>query len=775
MADMGNQPLSIGGASAEPAARDCTRRCMVRVRGAVQGVGFRPFVYRLARRLDLAGSVHNDGGGVTIDVQGAQLEAFLETLSGRPPPLARIDGIEVTELEPSDATCFVVKCSEPGVVSTMITPDYPACADCLRELFDPDDRRYLYPFINCTNCGPRYTLTRRLPYDRVNTSMAGFPLCPLCRAEYADPANRRFHAEPIACPVCGPQLDTTIADIVAWLAAGKIVAVKGIGGFHLACNARNETAVDRLRRSKQRDDKPFALMVANPASARRLAHLDAASAALLQSSARPIVLLRGRGQLPGPIAPGVPWLGLMLPYTPVHHRIFHHAAGRPLGEDWLEAPQDLVLVMTSANPGGEPLVIGNREAERRLSGIADHIVAHDRDIVIRADDSVMRVVDGAPVFIRRARGFVPDPIRLPRPVAPVLAVGALLKNTVCVTRGDEAFVSQHIGDLENLEAIHFFESTVRHLLDILEVEPVAVAHDLHPDFHSTRFAEELRLPTVAVQHHHAHVAAVAAEHGWDEPCLGVALDGFGLGPGHASWGGELLWVDGPRWHRLGHLKPLPQPGGDLAARQPWRMGAAALHALGRNTEIVRRYPHEPDNRALARMLARGVDVPLTSSCGRLFDAACGLLGVVPHAGFEGHAPMVLEGMVNEPQTMHHGWHLDQGVLDLLPVLGRLTGLDPGSGAELFHGTLIEALTAWIGEAAAATKCQRVALSGGCLLNQVLASGLSRSLAQRGLAPALPHRLPPNDGAVSLGQAWVAALAPPPGPTATPTVEETSCV
>jgi hydrogenase maturation protein HypF len=717
-------------------------------------------VYRLAERFDLTGWVRNDGDGVVIDVQGKYLEVFLDALRGECPRLASIDDIELSDLAPTEYSSFVVVPSGRGKVTTVITADYPVCDDCVRELFDANDRRHLYPFINCTNCGPRYTLTHRLPYDRVNTSMARFAMCRQCAGEYQNPTDRRFHAEPIACPTCGPLLDTEIAEIVSRLGAGEIVAVKGLGGFHLACDARNVTGVDRLRRLKQRDNKPFAVMLANLASTRRLVELDGCAAALLQHPARPIVLAHRRGaQLPAAVAPDVPWLGVMLPYTPLHHLLFYHAAGCPRDNQWLTEAQDLVLVMTSANPGGEPLVIGNAEACQRLAGIADHIVTHDRDIVIRADDSVMRVIDGAPAFLRRARGFVPESIRLARPAPPILAVGAYLKSTVCVTRGHEAFVSQHIGDLDNAPAIRFFEESVHHLLDILQVEPCVVAHDLHPDFPSTRFALDLGIATVAVQHHHAHVAAVIAEHRVKEPCLGVALDGFGLGPDAESWGGELLWVHGAQWQRVGHLKPLPQPGGDIAARQPWRMGAAALHELGRGAEISSRYRDQAGAAVLAQMLDKNINTPLSSSCGRLFDAACGLLGVVPHAGFEGHAPMVLEGLVSQSTTIQEGWRLANGVLDLLPLLERLIDQDAQHGAELFHGTLIGALTAWIEMAATDTGCRVIALSGGCFLNQVLSAGLSKSLRHIGLKPLLPRRLPPNDGAISLGQAWVAAQTP----------------
>ncbi|WP_448206120.1 carbamoyltransferase HypF [Azospirillum sp. sgz302134] len=792
-------------------------RIRVRVRGQVQGVGFRPFVHGLAHRLGLTGWVLNDGEGVLAEVQGDALAPFLTALRGEAPPLARIDTVEVSDIAGRDGESgFIIRASQGGAVTTGVTADAAVCPACLAELFDPRDRRHRYPFLNCTHCGPRFTITRRLPYDRPHTAMAGFPLCPDCAAEYADPANRRFHAQPTACPACGPTLSHPIEEILAALRAGKIVAIKGLGGFHLACDAFDAAAVERLRARKQRNGKPFALMVANAASAERFAEVGEVERALLEGVERPIVLLRrrecplpnppplsadrrsacrvsanrrfarelrgrgselalsreageggtrgeavgGRGQhaaqLPPAIAPDLAWLGVMLPYTPIHYLLFHEAAGRPNGTAWLEEPQDLALVMTSANPGGEPLAIGNAEARERLSGIADLIVDHDRDILVRADDSVMRVVAGAPAFLRRGRGHVPVPIRLPRPVPPVLAVGGHLKTTVCLTRGAEAFLSQHIGDLDNAATLDFLEETVAHLRRILEVEPVAVAHDLHPDFQSSRFAESLALPTVPVQHHHAHVAAVLAEHGIDGPVLGLALDGFGLGSDGGSWGGEMLLADGPRCERIGHLAPLAQPGGDVAARQPWRMAAAALARMGRGDEIAPRLQEHGPAEGVRRMIEAGFNAPQTTSCGRWFDAACGLLGVRPVAGFEGEAPMVLESLVRSPTVLEDGWQIANSVLDLTPLLESLLQINAQDGADRFHGTLAAALVDWAMPELAARGLDRIALSGGCLMNAVLAEGLTAGFAARGITALLPRRAPANDGGLSLGQAWVAA-------------------
>ncbi|WP_247888947.1 carbamoyltransferase HypF, partial [Azospirillum brasilense] len=661
-------------------------------------------------------------------------------------------------------------------------PPAPAsCRAVLAELYNPKAGPYPYPSPTCPLGGPRSTTPPPLPSAGPKPAGAGFPLGPAGPAESAAPADRRFHAQPTACPACGPRLSHPIEEVLDALRGGRIVAIKGLGGFHLACDAFDAAAVERLRARKQRNGKPFALMVANTASADRFGAVGAAERALLEGVARPVVLLRRRDDaptLPDAIAPGLAWLGMMLPYTPIHHLLFHEAAGRPDGTAWLERPQDLTLVMTSANPGGEPLAIGNDEAGRRLDGIADLIVDHDRDILIRADDSVMRVVAGAPAFLRRGRGHAPAPIRLPRSGPPVLAVGAHQKATVCLTRGNEAFLSQHIGDLDNAATLEFLEESVAHLRRILAVEPVAVAHDLHPDFQSTRFAESLGLPTLPMQHHHAHIAAVLAEQGEAGPplgpTLGLALDGFGLGADGGSWGGEMLLVDGTGFTRLGHLAPLAQPGGDVAARQPWRMAAAALARMGRGAEIAERFAGCGPADGVRQMIEAGINAPPTSSCGRWFDAACGLLGVRAFspggAGFEGEAPMALESLVRHPTVLEGGWRIDGGVLDLTPLLESLLQINAREGAERFHGTLAAALVAWAMPELAARGLDRVVLSGGCLMNAVLAEGLSAGFAARGVTALLPRRAPANDGGLSLGQAWIAVqslLQEGPPPCASP--------
>ncbi|KPG00840.1 carbamoyltransferase [Rhodopseudomonas sp. AAP120] len=730
-------------------------RARVRVRGAVQGVGFRPFVYALAQRYRLGGFVANDPEGVLIEVEGGALPEFLVALRDEAPPLARVESIETEPLLPRGEHRFDIAASRGGAVTTRIGADAATCEACLDELFDPASRFHLYPFVNCTHCGPRYTLTLRLPYDRANTSMSRFAMCADCAREYSDPSNRRFHAEPIACPRCGPRLSHPIADIIACLRAGGIVALKSLGGYHLLCDVTNEATVAELRRRKGRDAKPFAVMVASEASLDRIVEASAAERALISSVERPIVLMRQRGALAPSVTPGLQALGVMLPYTPLHHLIFHAAAGSTAGRAWQNEPVDLVLVATSANLGGDPIVTD--DAERKLTGVADLIVGHDRDIVVRADDSVTAIIDGAPSFIRRARGYTPRPLTLPRAVPPVLAVGAYLKNTITLTRGSEAFVSQHIGDLATADTVRFFEQTIDHLTHLVGTAPVAVAHDLHADFASTRFAETLGLPLVAVQHHHAHVASIAAERGLDAPLLGVVLDGHGAGSDGGAWGGELLRVDGPRFTRLGHLAPLALPGGDAAAREPWRMAAAALHGLGRDSEIATRFPDQLRAAALAAMLASH-GCATTTSAGRLFDAAAGLLGVCAVQSYEGQAAMQLEALVRHPRVLSGGWEIGAGTLDLSPLLAHLADdIDARDGAELFHGTLAAALADWVVQAAEQTGLTTIALGGGCFLNRVLSEDLATRLRARGLVPLLARQLPPNDGGLSLGQAWIAGL------------------
>jgi hydrogenase maturation protein HypF len=764
-----------------------TGRRLVAVHGIVQGVGFRPFVYRLATQLGLSGSVRNDGAGVSIDVQGAPaaLEAFVARLRADAPPLACIDALEVGEGAPEPRPAgFTVEESAATPNATAIGPDTATCEACLTELFAPDDRRYRYPFINCTDCGPRYTITRGLPYDRRLTSLAPFALCPACGAEYGAPGHRRFHAEATACPACGPRLRAVVDPAapgaaeaaaepdpvraaLALLAAGAIVAIKGLGGFHLVCDARQPEAVARLRARKHREEQPLAIMALNAPSLEPLVEVGAAERAVLESRDRPIVLLARQAgaehALPG-IADGLSRLGVMLPYTPIHYLLFHEASGRPAGTAWLARRAHLLLVMTSANVHGEPLVIDDGEAVRSLAGIADAWLVHDRAIVTRCDDSVVRVRAGRTQYVRRARGAAPRALRLAAPGPATLAVGGHYKVTACLTRGDEAFVSPHVGDLDAAATRRALDATVVHLLRLVGARPTAVAHDLHPDFYGTRLAARLAaewgVPTVAVQHHHAHVAAVLAEHRTDGPTLGLALDGVGYGADGGVWGGELLLVDGARAERLGHLRELALAGGDRAAREPWRMAASALHALGRGDAIAARFPAQAAAPTVQRMLATGRGTVPTSSAGRWFDAAAGLLGLRATMSYEGQAAMLLEGLaaVARDQTPAVARHaiLADGTLDPLPLLESLDGLsDPISAAARFHLGFALALADWVEWAARRTGLRRVACGGGCFLNEVLARRLRAELAGRGIEMLEAELLPPNDGALSLGQCWVA--------------------
>ncbi len=727
------------------------RRIRLRVRGTVQGVGFRPFVHQLAAAMRLDGFVRNDADGVLLEAQGERLDAFVDALRRQAPPLAHIDAVELEELAAQPGAGFAILPSDAGATRTRIPPDVATCEACLADVDDPQSRFHRYPFVSCTHCGPRYTITRRLPYDREHTSMAAFALCPECRADYADPASRRYHAEALACPHCGPRLSHSIDAIVALLRAGAIVALKGLGGFQLLCDARDAAAVRRLRQRKSRASKPFAVMVASAAAAAALAsrELDATEREWLESRARPIVLLPYAGTLAPEVAPGLAHLGVMLPCSALHQLLFAHDT-------------TLALVATSANPGGEPLVIDGDDARQRLRGIADVIVDHGREIVVRADDSVVRAHAGGAVFLRRARGYVPEAIDLGVDGPAVLAVGAHQKVTVTLTRGREAFVSQHLGTLDNAATLDFLEHSVRHLVALAGVRPERIACDLHPDLASTRWAERQGLELVPVQHHVAHVAAVMAEHGLRAPVLGVALDGYGYGADGSAWGGELLAVGAGSWRRVGHLAGLPLPGGDRAARQPWRIALAVLQRLGLDDS---RFAGIDAACTLRRMLER-MRVPQSSALGRLFDAAAALLGVCLEQDYDGQAAMQLEALAGAaapcaPLARGTGFVLDGGVLSLWPLLRELATAQasPRDGAALLHATLACALDAWIADAAGAHGLRVVALGGGCMANRLLADDLLARLRARGLDVRVARRVPCGDGGLSLGQAhWAREAA-----------------
>ncbi len=770
----------------------------LRVRGIVQGVGFRPFVHTLAERMNLSGWVRNDVAGVLIEVQGSKtaLAQFIERLKNESPRLARVDDIACKKIA-VDATrrhFSIISSERDGHLTTMIGADSAICDDCLQEMLTPSDRRYRYPFINCTHCGPRYTLVRSLPYDRATTSMSVFTQCPMCLAEYQAINNRRYHAEPNACPVCGPQLqlcDTKktnidgdpIAETIKALQRGAIVAMKGLGGFHLVCDARNQRAVAELRRRKARDAKPFAVMMLNEASTQQWCMVGAEEAALLNSVARPIVLLDKRVEVDNvlpDIASGMNTLGVMLPYTPMHYLLFHEASNRPTSPEWLHQPHDLLLVMTSANPGGEPLVIDNDEALIRLHDIADLWLMHDRAIVSRCDDSVTRFMQKGtqktPLLIRRARGYVPQEITLAcsEDAPSVLATGGFFKNTICLTRGNRAFLSPHIGSLDNAATRHAFDAMIEHFLQLLAVTPQAVVCDAHPDFYSSHaaaaWAEHFSVPLITASHHHAHIAAVMAEHHLDEPILGLAFDGIGMGDDGEAWGGELLRVDGQTCTRLGHLAPLYLAGGDRAAREPWRMAASVLAQTLPAEKVAaatnERFPDEAAAPAVAELLLRARRgethyAPRTTSMGRMFDAAAGALRICAHMHYEGQAAMLLESLAHRYHSRHGElptvslYQISNGVLNIKPLLAMLFDInDAEYGAALFHGTLIAAVVEWSAQVATREALTKMVCGGGCFMNTLLAAGVQYGLMQRGLDVYQAQAAPANDGGLSLGQALI---------------------
>ncbi len=759
-------------------------RTQYKITGIVQGVGFRPFVYRIAHDLDLTGWVRNTPAGVEIEVQGAidRLNAFEDALQNKLPPLAVVTSRTSSDIVAIDGErFFTILASGTGRADIQIAPDAAVCSDCLREMNDPSDRRYRYPFITCTNCGPRYSIITGTPYDRPKTTMAGFPLCPDCRSEYENPLDRRFHAQPIACHVCGPQVrlltsageqitthDEAVTRSVELLESGAILAIKGIGGYHLAVDASNHAAVDRLRARKKRDEKPFAVMVASLAAARELALMSDMEERLLSSPEAPIVIVKKRASTPlSPlIASNNGWLGLMLPYAPLHHLLFASHPSSLTPHHLLTA-----LVMTSGNISDEPVVFEDHVALTSLAEIADYFLLHDRPIHIRCDDSVMRVFQDQPLFYRRARGYAPRAVTLPFPVPPLVATGAELKNAICLADGDRAVLSQHIGDLQNIPTFDSFVHAVTHLSDTLEIKPELIACDLHPDYLSSRFAGDSSLPCVQVQHHHAHMASCMAENNLDGRVIGIIFDGTGFGPDGTIWGGEFLVGGFDGYHRAGHFRPVPMPGGDAAVREPWRMAMAYLfQALGDDVFLidhpVAHILPESEQSLFALMLRRGINSPLTSSCGRLFDAVAALLNLRHFVSYDGQGAIELEAVAElADQVECYSYNVVSSndaplQLDFSPLLTDIVhdisnGVEDSIIAHRFHQTVASAAVDICLRISGSTGLDRIILSGGVFQNRLLSEMIYTALVNRGLQ-VFTHRLvPPNDGGIALGQAAIA--------------------
>jgi hydrogenase maturation protein HypF len=753
-----------------------TVRRLIQASGLVQGVGFRPFVFRLASELELGGSVKNTASGVTIEVQGDAdaVERFLIRLQDEAPPLAQVQQLTLKDLDCLEEDEFrIVESSGGEPVHTLIPPDVAVCDDCLREMFDPLDRRFHYPFINCTNCGPRFTIVRRIPYDRPGTSMARFRMCAACQAEYDDPRSRRFHAQPNACPECGPNLELRCKDsrtpsrsdpidaAIRFLRSGQIGAIKGLGGFHLAADALNAAAVGVLRERKRRVEKPFAVMVPNLETAEEFCEVNEVERKALLSFERPIVLLRRKPDcaIPEEVAPRVHELGLFLPYTPVHHLLFRRGGFK-------------ALVMTSGNASEEPIAIGNNEAYERLYDLADLFLVHDRDILLRCDDSVVRVENRKIQQVRRSRGFVPAPVLLHKEVPAILAVGGELKNTICLAQRQQAFLSQHIGDLENLAAYGFLVEAIDHLQTILEIDPQIIAYDLHPDYLSTQWALRQKGRTlVGVQHHHAHIASCMAESHLEGAVIGLALDGTGYGTDRHVWGGEVLIVNYEKFTRAAHFEYVMMPGAEAAIREPWRMAVSYLaHSFGPGLcRMKLPFLGQIDAKAVAltqRMIERHVNAPLTSSCGRLFDAVSSIAGVRQVVDYEGQAAIEFEMAADgcqdegrypfELRAAEDGFVIAASAMIQALVGDVLASVPVSVISARFHNGLADVLARSACLVREQTGLERVCLSGGTFNNRLLLRKLTALLEAEGFAVFAQHQVPCGDGGLSLGQAMIAA-------------------
>ncbi|NOY64799.1 MAG: carbamoyltransferase HypF [Nitrospirae bacterium] len=749
----------------------------IRIKGRVQGVGFRPFVYNLAKALNLKGYVKNTSKGVYIELEGENIKEFLDKLTSDPPPLSRIESVSIEESTLSDYRDFSIHESEEEGSFTHISPDVSVCNDCLRELLDRDDRRYLYPFINCTNCGPRYSITMSLPYDRPNTTMGIFRMCPDCEREYNDPSDRRFHAQPNACPVCGPSLsfklitrpfqecqcNDPLLSTINILKKGGIVAIKGLGGFHIACDASNSEAVRILRKRKRKSNKPFALMAPDLDIIKTFCFTTPYEELLLCSQKRPIILFRKRPDisLSEDIAPENSYLGFMLPYTPLHYLLFAHP--HPDRND--KGYNFQALVMTSGNISEEPIIHDNNLALEKLSHLVDAFLFHNRDIFMRVDDSVIK--EG--IFIRRARGYVPEPVILSDDGPEVLGVGADLKNTFTLTKDNYAVMSQHIGDMENYETLQFFEEVLENLKQLYRIEPVAMGSDLHPGYFTTRWAEEQPLPLIKIQHHHAHIASVMAEHGIKDTVIGVAFDGSGYGTDGTVWGGEFLVADLKGFQRLAHLKPLVLPGGEISIKRPWRLVVAAFREIYGSTAIdylgeigyTECFSQSELENILKLSEVKELS-PLSSGAGRFFDLVSALMNIITENTFEAEAAIALESLTVDDINDTYAFDIvnrEPLVIDLYPVIESIVN-DYISGREnyiistMFHNTIIKVIIDIVGILSKRTGIKDIALSGGVFQNTYILNKTIHNLKEQGFNVFFHREIPPNDACISLGQACV---------------------
>jgi len=763
----------------------------ITIKGTVQGVGFRPSVYTLARKLGLKGYVTNTSEGVIIEVEGDEAARFADAHRENLPPLARIESIEIKELPPAGYDDFAILRSIDEGGFTHIAPDISICDDCLTELLNPSDRRFQYPFTNCTNCGPRYSITRKVPYDRPNTTMSVFPMCPQCLAEYNDPSDRRFHAQPNACPVCGPQLQLKVHNskfevnerdpipaTIELLKQGAIVAIKGLGGFHLCCDAEKEEAVRLLRERKRRRNKPFAVMSPDVTMVRQFCQVSTAEEKMLYDMRRPIVLLKRKPScLPDAVAPNNSYLGFMLPYTPLHYLLFYYRTEHP--HNLIEPPHFRALVATSGNLSEEPIVIDNDDALERLGGLADAFLFHNRDIFMRVDDSVIRVIDGKTLFIRRSRGYVPEAIMIGEDGPDVLGCGAEVKNTFTLTKGNSAIVSQHIGDMENLETLEFFEETLENLKQVYRSEPVAVGYDLHPGYLSTQWAVKhvgnRGIKGYGIQHHHGHIAAVMAEKGIKGKIIGVAFDGTGYGTDGHLWGSEFLVCDLGGFERVGHFRYVPLPGGERAIKEPWRIAVSYLKQSAEKNGDIYHYLAdigylEKYGRSNLDMLLKIIDnrtlSPLTSGAGRLFDAIAALAGICHTSTYEGEAAVALESALpdtdNIAKRAPYAYRIHDGktaVIDFSEMIAEIAGevkkhIDQGLISLRFHTTMIKVIVDMVCCIREKTGIDRVALSGGCFQNAMLLKETLRQLSALGFAVFTNETIPCNDACLSLGQAYI---------------------